>query len=54
MLQAEILSHDTNVVQQLHNINGYPVRANGDVYCPMCEAYHINNTMCQMPAWSQE
>jgi hypothetical protein len=30
-------------------INGRPVLINGDVWCPMCEAWHVNNSLCQQP-----
>lgn len=29
-------------------VNGLPIKANGDVYCPMCDVYHANNTFCQV------
>ncbi len=28
--------------------NGMEVLRNGDVFCPMCEIFHQNDTMCQM------
>ena len=28
-------------------VNGRPVLINGDVWCPMCEQWHINNSLCQ-------
>ena len=28
-------------------VNGRPVLLNGDVWCPMCEAWHKNNSLCQ-------
>jgi hypothetical protein len=40
-------------IQDLFNIdtrkwvNGRPVLLNGDVWCPMCEIWHKNNSMCQ-------
>ncbi len=30
-------------------VNGRPVLLNGNVYCPMCEIYHENNSYCQQP-----
>jgi hypothetical protein len=28
-------------------VNGRPVLMNGDVWCPMCETWHANNSLCQ-------
>jgi hypothetical protein len=28
-------------------VNGRPVLANDDVWCPLCDAYHENTTACQ-------
>jgi hypothetical protein len=28
-------------------VNGRPVLINGDVWCPMCETWHANNSLCQ-------
>lgn len=28
-------------------VNGRPVLINGDVWCPMCDVWHANNTLCQ-------
>lgn len=28
-------------------VNGRPVLINGDVWCPMCESWHVNNSLCQ-------
>lgn len=28
-------------------VNGKPVLINGDVWCPMCETWHQNNSLCQ-------
>lgn len=28
-------------------VNGRPVLINGDVWCPMCETWHVNNSLCQ-------
>jgi hypothetical protein len=28
-------------------VNGRPVLMNGDVWCPMCETWHVNNSLCQ-------
>lgn len=28
-------------------VNGRPILLNGDVWCPMCETWHANNTHCQ-------
>lgn len=28
-------------------VNGRPVLLNGDVWCPMCETWHANNSLCQ-------
>lgn len=28
-------------------VNGRPVLLNGDVWCPMCEIWHENNSACQ-------
>lgn len=36
------------VMQELQYYNGKPQMDNGDVYCPMCEIWHENNTLCQM------
>ena len=48
-MNARSIAHDCAVLQQLPEfINGRPMMDNGDVWCPMCEAYHVNNTMCQM------
>lgn len=30
-------------------VNGRPVLLNGDVWCPMCETWHVNNSLCQKP-----
>ena len=35
------------VVQELRLINGMPQKENGDVWCPMCEFWHANETWCQ-------
>lgn len=32
-------------------LSGVGFRADGMVFCPMCDVWHENNTMCQMP-WS--
>lgn len=28
-------------------VNGRPVLLNGDVWCPLCETWHANHTLCQ-------
>lgn len=28
-------------------VNGRPVLINGDVWCPTCESWHVNNSLCQ-------
>lgn len=28
-------------------VNGRPVLINGDVWCPLCETWHVNNSLCQ-------
>lgn len=28
-------------------VNGRPVLINGDVWCPLCEQWHANNSLCQ-------
>lgn len=30
-------------------VNGRPVLLSGDVFCPMCETWHINSSLCQKP-----
>lgn len=30
-------------------VNGRPILLNGDVWCPMCETWHVNNNLCQQP-----
>lgn len=30
-------------------VNGRPVLLNGDVWCPMCESWHQNKTLCRLP-----
>ena len=36
-----------NIDIQRSWVNGRPVLINGDVWCPMCEKWHINNSLCQ-------
>lgn len=28
-------------------VNGRPILINGNVWCPMCEKWHANNSLCQ-------
>jgi hypothetical protein len=35
------------VIDTSNWVNGKPVLQNGDVFCPMCDAWHQNNTFCQ-------
>ncbi len=42
-----IASIDAVVQQERPYYNGKPRKDNGDVWCPMCDMYHVNNTWCQ-------
>ena len=34
-------------------VNGRPMLANGNVWCPMCDEYHQNNSYCQQPNYME-
>ena len=42
-----LMNHIDNIHTGKNWVNGRPVLINGDVWCPMCERWHENNTFCQ-------
>lgn len=47
MNARSIAQHCADMQQLRPYYNGKPQRDNGDVWCPMCDFYHVNNTWCQ-------
>jgi hypothetical protein len=41
------MKNNFNRIDKKQWVNGRPVLMNGDVWCPMCERWHINNSHCQ-------
>lgn len=42
-----LMEHISNIHTGRNWVNGRPVLINGDVWCPMCEIWHANNSYCQ-------
>ena len=44
----KIIKHFIHSPKNKKFVNDKPVLTNGDVFCPMCDEYHVNNVFCQL------